>query len=494
MSPHFDFSDRLTMLKYTPVMGAVQAVLAAALFSALPAHANTSEAELQQLRNQLQELRQQYEQRLQALEARLNQAQQATAASGAVPATTADTTATATAMPAAPSASRKGNSAFNPAIGMILTGTYANLSKDPESWELSGFNLGGDGHGVGPGKRGFSLGESEITFSANVDNLAYGALTLGLDGDNEVEVEEAFVQSTTLPFGLTLKGGRFYGALGYQNEQHAHTWSFVDLPLAHQAFLGGQYKQEGAQLKWVLPTTQYIELGAELGNGGAFPGSDRGGNALGAALLSARTGGDVGDSHSWRLGASWLRTQAHERAWGLAHDHGHEGEEAHEAASFSGNSRMWVLDGVWKWAPNGNAKRTNFTLQGEYFWRQDSGTASVPHDDHAHEDTYRSRQSGWYVQGVYQFAPQWRVGLRHDRLESGSLRLGDSIATHYADHELATPGYNPKRTSLMLDWSPSEFQRWRIQLNNDQARQGVKDTQLYLQYQMSLGAHGAHAF
>ena len=265
------------MLKYTPVMGAI----AAALFSALPAHATTSEAELQQLRSQVQELRQQYEQRLQALEARLNQAQQATATPGTVPAAPATTTQAATAtfpiatQAAAPSASRKGNSAFNPAIGMILTGTYANLSKDPENWELSGFNLGGDGHGVGPGKRGFSLGESEITFSANVDNLAYGALTLGLDGDNEVEVEEAFVQSTALPYGLTLKGGRFYGALGYQNEQHAHTWSFVDLPLAHQAFLGGHYKQEGAQLKWVLPTTQYVELGAELGNGSAFPGSDR---------------------------------------------------------------------------------------------------------------------------------------------------------------------------------------------------------------------------
>ena len=80
------------------------------------------------------------------------------------------------------------------------------------------------------------------------------------------------------------------------------------------------------------------------------------------------------------------------------------------------------------------------------------------------------------------------------RLSSGSLRLGDGIATHYAEHEMAEPGYNPKRTSLMLDWSPSEFQRWRIQLNSDQARQGVKDTQFYLQYQMSLGAHGAHAF
>ena len=136
---------------------------------------------------------------------RLHQAQQATATPGTVPAAAATTTQAATAtfpiatQAAAPSASRKGNSAFNPAIGMILTGTYANLSKDPENWELSGFNLGGDGHGVGPGKRGFSLGESEITFSANVDNLAYGALTLGLDGDNEVEVE---VEELTIPENL----------------------------------------------------------------------------------------------------------------------------------------------------------------------------------------------------------------------------------------------------------------------------------------------------
>ena len=303
------------MLKYTPAWGA----LTAALLTSLPAHAQAqaqvqtraAEAELQQLRSQLQELRQQYEVRLQALEARLNQAQSVQQAA---------TQATETAEPVVappPTASAKGNNAFNPAIGMILTGTYANLSQDPDSWALTGFRLGGDGHGVGPGSRGFSLGESEVTLSANVDNLAYGALTLGLDADNEVGVEEAFVQSTALPYGLTLKGGRFLSALGYQNEQHAHTWSFVDLPLAHQAFLGGSYKQDGAQLKWVLPTTQYVELGAELGNGHAFPGSDRGANALGAALLSARTGGDVGTSHSWRLGASWLRTQANERAWGM---------------------------------------------------------------------------------------------------------------------------------------------------------------------------------
>ena len=34
--------------------------------------------------------------------------------------------------------------------------------------------------------------------------------------------------------------------------------------------------------------------------------------------------------------------------------------------AFSGTSRLWVADFVWKWAPNGNATRTNFKLQGEY--------------------------------------------------------------------------------------------------------------------------------
>ena len=46
----------------------------------------------------------------------------------------------------------------------------------------------------------------------------------------------------------------------------------------------------------------------------------------------------------------------------------------------------------------------------------------------------------------------------------------------------------------MLDYSPSEFSRLRLQLARDRAREGASDNQLFLQYQMSLGAHGAHAF
>jgi hypothetical protein len=89
---------------------------------------------------------------------------------------------------------------------------------------------------------------------------------------------------------------------------------------------------------------------------------------------------------------------------------------------------------------------------------------------------------------VYQFMPQWRVGLRHDRLNSGSVSYGDNAAN------LANTTYNPKRNSMMLDWTASEYSRIRLQLNSDQAREGVRDRQIFVQYQMSLGAHGAHSY
>ena len=135
---------------------------------------------------------------------------------------------------------------------------------------------------------------------------------------------------------------------------------------------------------------------------------------------------------------------------------------------------------MWKWAPDGNPVERNLKLQAEYFQRRENGLFNG--------FDYRGRQSGWYAQAVYQFMPQWRVGLRHDQLDSGSVNYGANAA------ELANTRYSPKRDSVMVDWSASEFSRIRVQLSNDRARQGVKDTQLFVQYQMSLGAHGAHSY
>jgi len=156
--------------------------------------------------------------------------------------------------------------------------------------------------------------------------------------------------------------------------------------------------------------------------------------------------------------------------------------------SFAGRSRLWVLDGVWKWAPNGNAKLTNVQLQGEYFRRQERG--NVTHDTATLNltDAYRSAQSGWYLQGTYQFMPQWRAGLRFDQLDSGTVDFASNTEL------LGGPAQKPRRTSVMFDWSPSEFSRWRLQLSEDRARPGEVDHQLFLRYQVNLGAHGAHGF
>ena len=105
-------------------------------------------------------------------------------------------------------------------------------------------------------------------------------------------------------------------------------------------------------------------------------------------------------------------------------------------------------------------------------------------------DTYANTQSGWYAQGVYQFQPNWRAGLRYDQLDAGNAQVGALNAANV----ISNYGYQPSRTALMLDYSPSEFARLRVQIAQDKSRIGLTDTQLFLQYVMSLGAHGAHQF
>ncbi|MBJ7311224.1 hypothetical protein ACFOLJ_27535 [Rugamonas sp. CCM 8940] len=479
------------MLKHSLLAAAVAAAFAAPMASA------ADSKELKEIRAQIRQMKDSYEARLQALEQRLEKAQVATteaqAQSKALAASVAaapvasgvarEPVATAAPAPAVAAAAPASN-LFNPNISMILGGTMQNLSQDPGQYRLQGFvPSGGEG---GPGSRGFSLGESELTMAANIDPQFAGQLTFALGADNTVGVEEAFVQTRALSNGLNLKAGRFLSSLGYMNSQHAHTWDFVDAPLAYQAFLGGQYKPDGVQAKWLAPLDQFLEVGVELGNGSAFPGTARNKNGNGATTVFAHLGDDIGDSASYRVGLSHLRTGANERAFedgGLNH-------------AFSGKSRTWVADGIFKWAPNGNPTQTNFKLQGEYFRRHESGVLALDSGgENAASGSYASTQSGWYLQSVYQFKPNWRAGLRYDRLASGSQRIGlvDDGTVGLASLPILE-AYTPSRSSLMFDYSPSEFSRLRLQLARDKSRPGVSDNQIFLQYIMSLGTHAAHAF
>jgi hypothetical protein len=473
------------MLKHS-VMTAALALAVGGVSSA--AHA-ASGHELAQMHEEIRQMKQDYEARIQALEKRL----QAAEASAAVTPVAAPAAAPATAMAAAPApatpARATASNAFNPNISLILGGTYANLSQDPARYRLQGFVPSGDE--VGPGKRGLNLGESELTLSANIDPQFAGQLTFSLAQDNTVSVEEAFFQKKGLSSGINLKAGRFLSSIGYLNSQHAHAWDFVDAPLAYQAFLGGQYKPDGAQLTWLAPTDKFLQLGAEAGSGSTFPGNDRNKNGIGSAALFAHAGDDIGDNASWLAGLSYLHTGARNRSYD---DVNRSGTAVSDA--FTGNANTWILDGVYKWAPNGNATRTNFKLQGEYFRRRETGTLAYDTQSPASvAGAYASAQSGWYLQGIYQFQPMWRVGARYDKLYAGTPAIGvvGTGGLTSADFPRLN-SYNPARSTVMLDYSPSEFSRFRLQFARDRSRPNITDNQVFFQYIMSLGVHGAHTF
>jgi hypothetical protein len=91
---------------------------------------------------------------------------------------------------------------------------------------------------------------------------------------------------------------------------------------------------------------------------------------------------------------------------------------------------------------------------------------------------------------VYQFVPEWRVGLRYDRLNEGSISAGPIASAN----GVTVPNYTPWRVAAMVDWNPSEFSRIRLQFQQDRSQQGVIDNEVFVQYIMSLGSHGAHKF
>ena len=460
------------------------ASLALALAAPFGAMADTP-SDIKALRHEIEAMRTAYEARLQALEQRLKAAE--AAATTPVPAVTIPTPAALSApAPSAaaplPPSSASGPSAFNPSMSLILSGIYTRTSQDPARYAITGFPLP-PGVEPGPGTRGFSLAESELDLEASIDPWLRGAANIALHPDDRVSVEEAYVQTTALGNGFSLKAGRFFSGLGYLNAQHAHTWDFVDNPLAYQAMLGTQYGDDGVQLNWLAPTEQYLELGAELGRGRSFPGNSAGGNGAGMIALTAHTGGDVGESHSWRAGLSVLNAKANDQGLIAIDTVGSVVTNA-----FSGRTRVWIADAVWKWAPNGNATRTSFKLQGEVLRSTRSGSLVFDVGGADSAGAYRAVQSGWYLQGVYHFMPRWRVGLRTERLNPGTPDYGLNAAL------LASTAYRPHKNSLMVDFSPSEFSRVRLQLAQDRAREGLIDNQLFLQYQMSLGAHGAHSY
>ena len=381
--------------------------------------------------------------------------------------------------------------AFNPGIGLVLNGTWGSYPTEAGHRQMPGFMLG-DGAGLAP--QGFGLGESELALSSNFDNLftGFGSLSFHENhGQDSVTVELAYLQTIAMPYGLQFTAGKFFSSFGYQNSRHAHTWDFVDQPLVYEAMLNTQYNDPGVQLTWLAPTDTYLLFGAEAFSGDSFPAGGAAHSGNGANSVFVKASDDVDDSNTWFAGLSYMSARSFNRASLGSPDPEFSDQSLLDGPFFTGTSNIAGADIVWKWAPHGNFYEKNFIFQFEYLHRSESGIVSAtacPAGFVCGGSQYSGSANGWYVQGAYQWRPQWRFGLRYDRMNSDNTVTGA-----YQPIQLLGNGFVPKRESAMLDFSNSEFSRIRLQFNRDHSGP-VSANEVFLQYIVAMGAHPAHTF
>ncbi len=336
---------------------------------------------------------------------------------------------------------------------------------------------------LGQRDKGLALGHSDLSAYGPLGTHAEGQLTAAIHSHErkvEFELEEAWLQTRTLPAGLQLRAGRFASQIGYLNEQHPHADDFVERPLLYRAFLGGHWNDDGVRLNWTAPTDLYLRLGAEVFRGKRLVEEAASSRRAGAVVLSARTGGDIGASQSWQAGLSFLRNrreaagedhhghdeEAHEEEAG--HDHAH----AHGAALSS--RRMWLGELAWKWAPQGNNSQQQVRVSYERAVVSGINRYASGSDRHTAD----------YFGVVWRFAPGFEAGARVDRLRA-RMPHGD----HFHDAGLREYG-------LMFAYKPTHQQSFRVQATRQKDRGGFETAghAVQLQYILHFGAHAAHSF
>lgn len=317
-----------------------------------------------------------------------------------------------------------------------------------------------------PSQRGFTLQSAELTFDGAVDPyfkaLATIPLVLEPGGETVVELEEAWVQTTSLPWNLQVKAGQMFANFGRHNTQHAHTWAFVDQPVVITRLLGGDgLRNPGAQLSWLAPTPFFTEvtLGVFNSDGetaASFRNEDsgdihggvpveRGLRGLQDLLFVPRVAAafDVSDTQTWLLGVSG--------AFGPNNSGPHAG------------TQIYGADLYWKWRPVDAQQGFPFVS-----WQTEALVRR-------YEAAETLCDWGLYSQWLYGFRLGWVAGLR------GEYVSGDT-------------GEDRARLAPNLTWYPTEYSKLRLQYNYDHGQMLGDEHSVWMQLEFLLGAHAAHKF
>jgi hypothetical protein len=345
-------------------------------------------------------------------------------------------------------------SILNPAIGLVLDADIEKLGK-----------AGGN----------FNFRSAELGLAASVD--PYARMYAFFTGSNEgFEVEEAAAITTSLPYNLTAKGGRFFADFGRFPKYHVHELPFVNQPLSIQRMVGGESQADGAEVNYLFPTPFFLRA--------TFGGYNKiGADNEQVSNLKPRSASrftylgrlntyfDLTDNQSIELGTSLAYTPS-VRLQGDA----------------SGGDR--ILGGVdltYRYQPLASTVYQGFTWGSEFYNNSQRFPfdIEVPDPDDPSIVTTqtvgkRRRSYGGYTYGELKLNKNWSTGFLFD------------YAPVVDNPSQRTLSYSPYVT-----WYLSEFNRLRFQYsylsNNFSVDKAEKGNQFFVQWTTVIGAH-THGF
>jgi hypothetical protein len=365
---------------------------------------------------------------------------------------------------------------FNPAIGLVGETIFSYRSKGSDA-------TGSDRPG------GFDVNQRsvELNIAAAVDPFAKGYAVINASADAEtgeatMGVEEAALQTTSLPWNLELKAGRFFGEFGKLSYIHDHELPFVNRPLALDQFIGGESRTDGAQINWLLPVPHYVSLttGFGVGFGGDSPLNNPGAyRALSGFNYFGRlsTYFDLAPDIQLETGISGLiNPRTEDRGGALVQPDGSTLTEKER--------RVAGLDLKVSYVP----------LRNNQFQRLDWGTEVLYSDSRylfdpdgsldpslsapgLSGDEFRGNVGslGLYSYVTYKWHRQWSAGFLFDWVQNPQNRSDETFA------------YSP-----YITWATSHWNQIRLQYTHTDhsAISGLRpDDAIYLQWAWIIGAH-----
>ena len=343
--------------------------------------------------------------------------------------------------------------------------------------------------------RGMNFNYGEMSLYSVVDPYFDLFAVIGLAPEG-AGLEEAYFTTRKLPYGFQLKAGKFLASFGRVNEQHEHYWDFANRPLIGTAIFGEDGLNEiGVQATWVAPTSFFLVFGAEILNGaneqsfGITGFNDPRGNTTinpiqGPNLYIGfvRSSFDIEDASILFGISNAMGTTRNDQ--GYSEGNGNA-IEANTDIVGGDLTVKYSLDAI-----------RFISLQSEYMYRAMNGTEYT--DDNLSNiivppSVLDKHNSGFYAQVAAKLDQRWEIGIRYDLLIQNDMSLGG------ADQHMPS---NLVRYSAMIEYNPTEFSRFRLQIDRDESRyvqisgelSRQPYTQIILQANLTIGAHGAHAF